>query len=287
MKTRVLLTAAALALAAAAGNAQQTASDGLGTVHFPISCTAVQANFDRAVALLHNFHYPETVKAFQAVIKDDPDCAIAYWGLAMSAMPNPLVPPFPPAVIKTAQEAIQQGKVAKTQSPREAEYLAAIGTFFEGYDNTAYRPRAEAYEQAMQRLSEDFPDDPEARIFYTLALNMAVDFDDTKFTKQLKAAAILNEEAKKNPNHPGIAHYLIHSYDFAPLAAMCVETARRYDKIAPEAPHALHMPSHIYSILGMWEDSVHSNIAARKAAEDYWAKNSPGKTAPGSLSRIV
>ena len=118
----------------------------------------------------------------------------------------------------------------------------------------------------MQRLSEHYRDDSEARIFYALALNMAVDFDDAKFTKQLKAAAILNEEAKKNPNHPGIAHYLIHSYDFAPLAAMCVETARRYDKIAPEAPHALHMPSHIYSILGMWEDSVHSNVAARKAA---------------------
>ena len=134
----------------------------------------------------------------------------------------------------------------------------------------------------MQRLSEHYPDDPEARIFYALALNMAVDFDDAKFTKQLKAAAILNEEAKKNPNHPGIAHYLIHSYDFAPLAAMCVETARHYDKIAPEAPHALHMPSHIYSILGMWEDSVHSNVAARKAAEDYWAKNSPGKTAPAT-----
>ena len=281
MTTRVLLTAAALALAAAAGNAQQTASDGLGTVHFPISCTAVQAKFERAVALLHNFHYPETVKAFQAVIKDDPDCAIAYWGLAMSAMPNPLVPPFPPAVIKTAQEAIEQGKAAETQSAREAEYLAAIDSFFNGYDNTAYRPRAEGYEQAMQRLSEDYRDDSEAKIFYALALNMAVDFDDAKFTKQLKAAAILNEEAKKNPNHPGIAHYLIHSYDFAPLAAMCVETARRYDKIAPEAPHALHMPSHIYSILGMWEDSVHSNVAARKAAEDYWAKNSPGKTAPG------
>src|SRR6201982_2052782 len=280
MKTRILLTAAALALAATVGNAQQTASDGLGTVHFPISCTAAQAKFERAVALLHNFHYPETVKAFQAVIKDDPDCAIAYWGLAMSAMPNPRVPPFPSAIIKTAQEAIQQGKVAKTKSPREAEYLAAIDTFFNGYDNTAYRPRAEAYEQAMQRLSEDFRDDSEARIFYALALNMAVDFDDAKFTKQLKAAAILNEEAKKNPNHPGIAHYLIHSYDFAPLAAMCVDTARRYDKIAPEAPHALHMPSHIYSILGMWEDSVRSNVAARKAAEDYWAKNSPGKTVP-------
>src|SRR5215831_8003798 len=119
-------------------------------------------------------------------------------GLAMSAMPNPLVPPFPPAVIKTAQAAIHQGKAAKTQSPRETEYLAAIDAFFMGYDNTAYQPRAEAYEQAMQRLSEDFRDDSEARIFYALALNMAVDFDDTKFTKQLKAAAILNEEAKKN-----------------------------------------------------------------------------------------
>jgi hypothetical protein len=252
MKTRVLLTAAALALAAVAGNAQQTPSDGLGTVHFPISCTAVQAKFERAVALLHNFHYPETVKAFQGVIKDDPDCAIAYWGLAMSAMPNPLVPPFPPAVIKTAQEAIQQGKTAKTQSPREAEYLAAIDTFFKGYDNTAYRPRAEAYEQAMQRLSENYRDDSEARIFYALALNMAVDFDDATFTKQLKAAAILNEEAKKNPNHPGIAHYLIHSYDFAPLAAMCVETARplRQDRTggAARAAHALaHLldPRHV------------------------------------------
>jgi hypothetical protein len=287
MKSRVLPRAVALALAAAAlaltgpaGNAQQAAGDGLGTVHFPISCAAVQVNFERAVALQHNFHYPETVKGFQAVIKDDPDCAIAYWGLAMSQMPNPLVPPFSPAAIKMAQEAIQQGKAAKTHTPREVDYLTAIETFYKDYENTAYRSHAEAYEQAMQRLSENYRDDAEAAIFYALALNMAVDLDDAKFTKQLKAAAILNEQAKKNPNHPGIAHYLIHSYDFAPLAAMCVETARRYDSIAPEAPHALHMPSHIYSILGMWEDSVHSNVAARKAAEAYWAKNSPGKSAP-------
>src|SRR5262250_2436600 len=273
-----LSAAAAIMIAVATG--QAAAGEQIGTVHFPISCTAVQAKFDRAVALLHNFHYPETVKAFQAVIKDDPDCAIAYGGRAMSAMPNPLVPPFAPAVIKTAQEAIQQGKAAKTQSPREDEYLAAIDTFFKDYDNTAYRPRAEAYEQAMQRLTEHYRDDSEARIFYALALNMAVDFDDAKLTKQLKAAGILNEEAKRNPNHPGIAHYLIHSYDFAPLAALCVETARHYDKIAPEAPHALHMPSHIYSILGMWDDSVRSNVAARKAAEEYWAKNAPGKSAP-------
>jgi tetratricopeptide (TPR) repeat protein len=280
MKMRLFGPLAAVLLLSGTGYADQGTEGRLGTVHFATSCGAVQQKFERAVALLHNFHYPETVKAFQAVIKDDPDCAIAYWGLAVSEMPNPLVPPFPAANVKAAGEAIEQGKTAKTKSPREAEYLAAIGTFYQDYENTDYRTRAERYEQAMQRLYEAYPDDPEAGIFYALALNMAVDFDDKNFTKQLKAAAILKEEAKKNPDHPGIAHYLIHSYDFAPLAALCVETAHRYDKIAPAAPHALHMPSHIYSILGMWEDSVRSNLAAQAAAEDYWAKNAPGKSAP-------
>ena len=277
MKTSILF-AFALSLAATAAMAQQTTSDRLGTVHFPISCAAVQAKFERAVALQHNFHYPEATKAFQEVVKDDPDCGIAYWGLALSQMPNPLVPPFAPAAIKAAQEALQQGKAAKTQTPREAEYLAALEAFYKEYDNKAYRARAEAFAAAMRQLTEHYRDDSEAAIFHALALNMAVDFDDAKFTNQLKAAAILNEQAKKNPDHPGIAHYLIHSYDFAPLAAMCVETARRYDKIAPGAPHALHMPSHIYSILGMWEDSVRSNIAAKAAGDDYASKNFPEKT---------
>ena len=280
MTIRLIAAAAAFATVAAAANAQQAADDRLGTVHFPTSCSAVQAKFERAVALLHNFHYPETVKAFQAVIKDDPDCAIAYRGLAMSEMPNPLVPPFPPANVKAAAEAIQQGNAAKTRTPREGEYLAAIATFYRDYDTLDHKTRALRYEAAMQQLHEHFPDDGEAAIFYALALNAAVDFDDKSFSKQLKAAAILNEQAKKQPDHPGVAHYLIHSYDFAPLAAMCVDTARRYDKIAPAAPHALHMPSHIYSILGMWDDSVRSNLTAKAAAEEYWAKNAPGKAAP-------
>jgi hypothetical protein len=254
--------------------------DHLGTVHFPISCSTAQVNFDRAVALLHNFFYPETVKAFQAVIQEDPSCAMAYWGLAMSELPNPLVPPFPPANLKAAWEAIQQGRAVKTQTPREAEYLAAIEVFYKDYDKIDQKTRAELYEQAMQRLHEHHPEDAEAAIFYALALNGAVDFDDKSFTKQLKAAAILNEEAKKQPNHPGIAHYLIHSYDFAPLAAMCVPTAQLYDKIAPAVPHALHMPSHIYSILGMWEDSVRSNLAAKASADDYAAQNYPDATHP-------
>jgi hypothetical protein len=164
--------------------------------------------------------------------------------------------------------------------PREAEYLAAIEVFYTDYDKVDHKTRAERYEQAMQRLHEHYPEDAEAAIFYALALNGAVDFDDKNYTKQLKAAAILNEEAKKLPNHPGIAHYLIHSYDFAPLAAMCVSTGQLYDKIAPAAPHALHMPSHIYSMLGMWEDSVRSNIASKAAADEYAAKNLPDQTHP-------
>ena len=279
MKTRVsMFAAAATAAMIASAHAQQAADDHLGTVHFPVSCGAVQGEFDRAVALLHNFFYPETVKAFQAIIKEDPSCAMGYWGLAMSELPNPLVPPFPPANLKAGSEAIQQGKAAKAQTPHEAEYLAAIEVFYKDYDKIDHKTRAELYEQAMRRLHEHYPEDSEAAIFYALALNGAVDFNDKNYTKQLKAAAILNEEAKKQPNHPGIAHYLIHSYDFAPLAAMCVSTAQLYDKIAPAAPHALHMPSHIYSILGMWEDSIRSNLAAKAAADDYAAKNFPDKT---------
>jgi tetratricopeptide (TPR) repeat protein len=283
MKVRIFAFAVASAAIISSAGAEQAADDHLGTVHFPISCTAVQDKFDRAVALLHNFFYPETVKAFQAIIKEDPDCAMAYWGLAMSELPNPLVPPFPTTNLKAGSEAIQQGKSAKTQTPREAEYLAAIEVFYSDYNKIDHKTRAEHYEQAMQRLHEHHPDDAEAAIFYALALNGAVDFDDKNYTKQLKAAAILNEEAKKQPNHPGIAHYLIHSYDFAPLAAMCVSTAQLYDKIAPGAPHALHMPSHIYSILGMWEESVRSNLAAKTALDDYAAKNFPDQTDPGVL----
>jgi hypothetical protein len=258
----------------------QMADDKLGEVHFSISCATVQTKFDRAVALLHNFFFPETVKAFQAIIRDDPSCAMGYWGLAMSQRPNPLVPPFPPANLKAGWEAVQRGKQATTQSPREAEYLAAIEVFYKDYETIDQGTRARLYEQAMERLHEHYPNDPEAAIFYALALNEAVDFDDKNFTKQLKAAALLNAEANKQPDHPGIAHYLIHSYDFAALAALCVSTAQLYDKIAAGAPHALHMPSHIYSTLGMWDDSVRSNLAAEAAANEYAARNFPDATDP-------
>jgi tetratricopeptide (TPR) repeat protein len=258
----------------------QSASEKLGDVHFPISCAEVQPEFDRAVALLHNFFFPETVKAFKAVIAKDPNCAIAYWGLAMSQRPNPLVPPFPAVNLKAGWEAVQQGNAATTKSPREAEYLSAMEVFYRDFDKIDQGTRTRLYEQAMQRLHEHYADDREAAIFYALALNEGVDLNDKNFTKQLKAAAILNTEAQKQPNHPGIAHYLIHSYDFAPLAALCLPTAHLYDRIAATAPHALHMPSHIYSMLGMWEDSVRANLAAEAAANDYAGKNFPDAADP-------
>jgi tetratricopeptide (TPR) repeat protein len=278
LKLQAFLTAAIITMASA--NAQTAADDSLGTVHFPISCSAVQAKFDRAVALLHNFFFPETVRAFQAIIQEDPSCAIAYWGLAMSQRPNPLVPPFPEANLKAGWEAVRKGKPASTQTPREAEYLTAIEAFYQDYDKIDQAARSGHYAEAMRRLHEHYPDDAEAAIFYALALNEAADLNDKNFTKQLQAATILKAQAAKQPNHPGIAHYLIHSYDFAPLAAMCVSTAQLYDKIAVAAPHALHMPSHIYSMLGMWEDSVRSNFAAEVAANGYAARNFPEATEP-------
>lgn len=144
-------------------------------MHFSTSCSAVQGKFDRAVALLHNFFYPETVNSFQAIIKEDPSCGIAYWGLAMSELANPLVPPFPPSNLKAGWDAIQQGKTAKTQTPRESDYLAAIEVFYKDYDKVDHKTRAQLYEEAMQRVHDRYPEDAEAAIFYALALNGAVD----------------------------------------------------------------------------------------------------------------
>lgn len=251
MRFRTLISVAVIALATPA-HAEEPAKPSFGTVQFPISCTNVQARFNDAVAFLSNFAYPDTVKAFQAISQADPNCAMAYWGVAMSEMPNPLSPPFPPGNMDTGWQAIQKGKAAKTQTPREAEYLFAIEAFYRDYDKLDYHTRALRYEEAMQKLHEDYPDDVQATIFYALALNMAIDFGDRTYHNQLQAAGILNAVEKAHPDNPGVYHFLIHSYDYPPLATLGLTAARRYDKLAPASVHALHMPSHIYSMLGMW-----------------------------------
>ena len=258
--------------------AAQTAQGQYGTVRFPTSCApAVQPQFERAVAILHSFFYPESVRAFEAVIAADPDCAMAYWGLAISQRPNPLVPPWAAEGLKRGLDAIQKG-MALARTERERDWLTALEQAYAGYDSVPTRTRSERYEQAMEQLARKYPEDKEAAIFYALALLEAVDHADKTYARQIKAGAILEPIDRAQPDHPGLTHYIIHAYDFEPLAARGVAAADKYARVAPSAPHAQHMPAHIYSILGRWDDSIRSNQAAVKASREYAAKNFPGTT---------
>ncbi|WP_431824617.1 hypothetical protein [Burkholderia sp. F1] len=254
-----------------------------GTVTFPTSCSAAaQVQFEKALAMLHSFFYPATLKAFEAVIKTDPQCAIAYWGLAMAQPPNPLVPPFDEAALKRGSDAVEKGLALGPGTERERDWLLAAEAFYKDYDQVPQSQRTLAYEHAMARLTQKYPGDSEAAIFYALALNEAAPPSDKTYANQLKAAAILEKIYREQPDHPGIAHYLIHSYDYSPLAQRGLPFANKYAQIAPAAPHAVHMPSHIYSMLGMWAASVKSNEAALKVMREEAARTWPGATHPSA-----
>jgi hypothetical protein len=255
-----------------------------GHVHFPISCSPrAQRDFDVAVAKLHSFFYPETTKAFRAIADVEPSCAMAFWGLAISEMPNPLVPPFAPAALARGRDWLEKARPAAEQTPRERDWIEALAVLYKDSDTLDEHTRDARYEGAMARLHEKYPDESEATIFYALALNMAVDLSDKTYAKQLKAAALLEKEWERQPDHPGIAHYIIHSYDYTPIAAKGLPAARRYAKVAPASPHALHMPSHIFTMAGMWQDSIASNLEAKASAEEYAAKFQQGGTNAGRL----
>ena len=278
VRLAVAAVCSAQLLWSSADAAAQSAPGQYGIVNFPVSCRpGVQEQFERAVAMLHSFFYPETVKAFEAIIAADPDCAMAYWGLAISQRPNPLVPPWAAENLKRGLDAIQKG-TALARTERERDWLAALEQAYAGYDSVPTTARSERYEGAMERLARKYPDDKEAAIFYALALLEAVDHRDKTYARQIKAGAILEPIDRAQPNHPGLAHYIVHAYDFEPLAARGVPAADKYARVAPAAPHAQHMPSHIYSMLGRWDDSIRSNIAAVKASRDYAARNFPGTT---------
>jgi tetratricopeptide (TPR) repeat protein len=243
----------------------------LGRVHFKTSCSPdAQRQFERALAMLHSFFFPETVKAFTAIPATDPSCAIAYWGIAISQRPNPLVGPFDAATLKRGLDAIEKGEAIGPKTQRERDWLAALKEFYKDYDKVDQDTRTRNYEQAMEQLAAKYPDDVEAKIFYALALNET--FDHKSMDPLLKAIAILEPIDKKYPDHPGVTHYLIHSYDFPAIAKRGVSAANKYAKIAPSAPHAQHMPSHIYSMVGMWQESVMSNWRSVVVANDYVAK---------------
>jgi hypothetical protein len=270
MKARLLAVTLTMLLASASG---ALAHDGekLGRVHFPVSCApAVQGDFERAVALLHSFWYEEAVKAFTAITVSDPGCAMGYWGIAMSVY-HPLWQPPSPAMLQKGAAALEKTR-GLTATPREKDYIAAILTYYRDADKLDHRTRALAYEKAMAQLFARYPDDREAAVFYALALNATAVPTDKTYANQLKAGAILEKVYAEEPNHPGVAHYIIHSYDYPPLAARALAAAREYAKVAPSVPHAQHMPAHIFTRLGLWQESIDSNRASADAGRAYYAK---------------
>ena len=258
-----------------------------GVVHFPVSCSAAaQSQFDLGVSQLHSFFYPETVKTFTRVAEIDPTCAMAHWGIAFAQLPNPLVPPFEPAALKRALEAVEKG-MALASTQREKDWLAAEDVLFRDAATIDQSERTRRYAAAMDSLATRYPDDAEAQIFFALALLQSADPHDRTFGNQFRAARILERLQAARPRHPGIIHYEIHAYDYSPIASQGLAAADAYAAIAPAAPHAVHMPSHVYSMLGMWDRSIASNQATLVVAGRYAEKNfPPGVTnaaAPHSL----
>lgn len=267
--TRLFLILTVLFSAAGAWQDQHDhpAPEKLGTVSFPISCKpGTQQDFNRAVALLHSFAYADAEKGFQNVAAQDPHCAIAYWGAAMTHFHQLWEPALPPSGIPIGQHEIRTAEALNTASPRERGFIHALSPVFNDASAVPYRVRLTNYVAAMHQLAAANASDVEAQIFYALALLSAASPLDKEHANQKQAADLLEPLYREFPDHPGISHYLIHACDNQELASRGLPAARAYSRIAPSAPHALHMPSHIYTRLGMWDDSIESNLAARDAA---------------------
>lgn len=238
----------------------------LGHVNFLTSCSpAVQPDFNRAVALLHSFWYKKSEDTFASIAKADPTCAMAEWGVAMSHYRQLWDPPNP-ADVQVAWPAVQRAQAANAKTQRERDYISAIELLYKDAASQPYPVRAHAYEEAMQKIYERYLDDHEAAIFYALAVRANAPIADKTYANQKKASAILEALFVQFPDHPGLAHYIIHCDDYTALAPLALDAARRYAKIAPDAPHALHMPSHIFTRLGLWQESIDSNLASAAAA---------------------
>jgi len=248
---------------------QAQSKDQLGKVDLQNSCSpAVQESFQRAVAMLHSFRYAETEKAFREVLAQDPSCAIATWGVAAILMANPLASVGPPPQwAERAQAAIDQGRKIGARTQRERDYIEAGAAYYEDWANRPERTRQLNRARAFEALAARYPTDDEAQIFYALYLAATQSLADQTYKTYLTAAETLEKQFAKHPDHPGIAHYLIHSYDAPPIATQGLPAARRYASIAPAAPHALHMPSHIFTRVGAWAESAATNERAAVAAK--------------------
>jgi Tfp pilus assembly protein PilF len=266
-KTAHMLAIAAIVAFGAPAAVEVAHAQQLGNVHFATSCNeTAQRRFDRAMRYQHSFWYQQSKEIYEDVIKADPDCAIAYWGIALALWNNPHGQPPAPNLVP-ALAAIEKAKAISAKTARERDFIDALALLYVDYDKVEYRVRLQKYLKAMEALAARYPDDDEAQIFYAITLNVSASPADKTYAQQLKGAAILEPIFKRQPQHPGVAHYLIHLYDYPAIAAKGLPAATRYAEIAPAAPHAQHMPSHIFTRVGYWKESIASNTASVKAAK--------------------
>jgi hypothetical protein len=241
----------------------------LGTVHFVTSCNPeAQQEINRAVALLHSFQFSRAIAGFNEALTDDATCGIGYWGIALSQWSNPFAAGLKDkSQLQAGRASSELGEKTGARTERERAYIQAVAALYKDFENIPQRSRLIAYRDAMEAVAAKYPTDHEAQIFYALAIAASEDPADKTYAGRLKAGAILDKLFGEEPNHPGLAHYIIHTYDVPPLAGRGLEAARRYSAIAPDAPHALHMPSHTFTRTGYWQDSINSNVAAATAAK--------------------
>ncbi|MGC1558907.1 MAG: hypothetical protein WA820_03575 [Bradyrhizobium sp.] len=269
---REILLATTVASLAAFGlsipvKAQDDTDQKLGKVHFATSCNdTAQRRFDRAMRYQHSFWYTESKEIYEEALKADPECAIAYWGIALALLNNPHGA-IPAPNLPLGLAAIQKGQAVGAKTERERDYIDALSVMYVDYDKIPQQARVQSYLKKMAALAAKYPDDDEAQIFYAITLNVAASPADKTYANQLKGAAILEPIWQRQPQHPGIAHYLIHLYDYPPIAEKGIPAALRYSKIAPNAPHAQHMPSHIFTRVGYWKESIAANLASVQAAK--------------------
>jgi hypothetical protein len=272
MNTRTLLVAVSTALTLYSGSTlAHEKADQLGKVTFPTSCAPkVQKLFETGVAMLHSYWFGEAKKTFDAVLKDDPNCAMAHWGIALDYLGNTLGGAPPAKSAAAGWESIQKAIAIGAKTERERDWINSLAAYYRNHEKTPVTARLVAYTKATEELTRKYPDDFEVWVFHALNLQASAPKDDMQYRQQLQSAQILETLLLKSPEHPGVTHFLIHAYDYPPLAEKGIAAARRYAKLAPAAPHARHMPSHIYSMVGLWEDSIASNLHSLEVRKDYY-----------------
>src|SRR5215208_5478336 len=270
MKSKCLIVAASM-IAAVAGGAFAQQDEKLGKLSFPTSCDPkVQAEFERGIAMIHSYWFLIARRTFEGILREDPNCAMAHWGIALDLLGNSLATVPPRTDAEAAWAALEKARAIGAKTQRERDWIEALSAYYRDHDKIPVTARLAAYNTAMEQLAQRYPDDYEAQVFYALTLQASASPADTTYANQLKSVAILEKLYDLNPQHPGVTHFIIHAYDYHPLAEKGIPAARRYAGIAPAVPHARHMPSHIYSMVGLWEESIASNAAALEIQPDYY-----------------